>query len=248
MKEKKNPLIFTLIVWLIWLIVTLGGQKLQAGGEIELDAMASSSIIYSVIAAVIFLLIVVAYKKWWQTTGMAMGNIAPNLRLLAFPAIIILIMIMMGFTSGVATNVIVIILVNSLLVGVSEELMMRGILFHGISFTQSLMRTVVITAVLFGAMHAMNGFLTGNFSTAIMQAVMAIGFGVWIGALRVRLNSIFPVMLLHGLWDFSLFSMAQGESILVQTLPIVFSLALFIYGLWLLRGIKPTDMPIVAKA
>ncbi len=221
--------------------MTLGGQKLQAGGTISLDDMATSSIIYSVIAAIVFLLIVVAYKKWWQEVGLSSAFNSSNWRLLLLPVIVILIMLTMAFTSGVATNVLLVVLVNSLFVGISEELMIRGVLFHGISFSQSIVRTVIITAVLFGAMHALNGFLTGEFGPAIFQAVMAAGFGVWVGALRVRLNSVIPVMILHGLWDFSLFSMSSGGVGIGQLLVFVFAAILFIYGLWLLRGIKPQE-------
>lgn len=241
MKEKQNPLVFTLIVWLIWLLITLGGQKLQAGGTISLDDLATSSIIYSVIAAIIFLLIVIAYKKWWQEVGLNSSFNSHNWRLLLLPVIVILIMLTMAFTSGVATNVLLIVLINSLFVGISEELMMRGVLFHGVSFSQSIVRTVIITAVLFGAMHALNGFLTGEFGPAMIQAVMAAGFGVWVAALRVRLNSVIPVMILHGLWDFSVFSMGAGSVAIGQLLVFGFAVILFIYGLWLLRGIKPQE-------
>ena len=100
---------------------------------------------------------------------------------------------------------------------------------------------MIITAVLFGAMHALNGFLTGEFGPAMIQAVMAAGFGVWVAALRVRLNSVIPVMILHGLWDFSVFSMGAGTTVFGQLLTFGFAAILFIYGLWLLRGIKPQE-------
>jgi len=236
MEEKKNPLVFTLVVWVIWLVITLAGQRLQAG-ETELDQLASNSIVFSVIAAVVFLLIVVAYKKWWYAVGFTGINNSHNLRLLALPVIFILIMVVLAFSSGTAMNVMLIILVNSLFVGISEELMMRGVLFHGVNFSQNLVRTVIITAVLFGSMHALNGFLTGNFAGAIQQAVLATGFGLWIGALRARLWSIIPMMILHGLWDFSVFTMGVGGLAIGNILTLVFAVILFIYGIWLLRGV-----------
>ena len=62
-KGQKSPLLFTFVVWVIWLAITLGGQILRAGSGTSLDDLATESIIYSVIAAVVFLLITVAYKK-----------------------------------------------------------------------------------------------------------------------------------------------------------------------------------------
>ena len=238
MKEQKSPLVFTLIVWVIWLAITVGGQKLQAGSTTDLSSMVSSGIDYAVTAAAAFLLIVVWYKKWWHEVALKWVDDSRTLRLLWLPALLILIMIVIGVTSGATMNVLLIVLINTLIVGVSEELMMRGVLFHGFSFKRSAVATVIITALLFGAMHGLNGFLTGEFGAAAGQAVLAVGMGFWAGALRVRLNSIIPLMILHGLWDFSLFAMGQGEVKITQFLPMVFAVILFIYGLWLLRGIK----------
>ena len=247
MKKQKSPLLFTLVVWVIWLAITLGGQIWQAGSGTSLDALATESIIYSVIAAIIFLLIVVAYKKWWSEVGVKGPDDRRSLRLLWLPALLILILIVMGFTSGVASNVLLIILINTLFVGISEELMMRGVLLHGFSFGRSAVSAVLIVAVLFGAMHALNGFLTGEFGPALFQAVMSVGLGVWVGALRVRLNTVIPVMILHGLWDFGVFAVGAGGSVVAGMLPIAFAVIMFIYGIWLLRGIRLQESAVISE-
>jgi membrane protease YdiL (CAAX protease family) len=242
MKEKKSPLLFTLVVWVIWLVITLGGEILQAGGTTDLGDVATSSIIYSVIAAVVFLLIVVAYKKWWSEVGLKGPDKPRTLRLLWLPVLLILILAIAGFTSGVASDVILIVLINTMFVGISEELMMRGVLLHGFSFGRSAVSAVLIVAVLFGAMHALNGFLTGEFAPALFQALMATGFGVWIGALRIRLNTVIPLMILHWFWDFGVFASGAGQpSPLVALLPMLFAVIMFLYGIYLLRGYKAPE-------
>ena len=241
MKENRSPIVFTFIVWLIWLAIVIGGEIAQAGGPTGLDALVSTQIVISLVVAPLFLLAVVAYKKWWKEVGLKAPDNTRDLRLLSLPALALLVMLVMGITGGISSDILIFILINTLLVGISEELMMRGILFHGVSFGRSAVQTVWITAVLFGLMHALNGFLTGAFAPAIFQAVLATGFGVWIGALRIRLNTILPLMVLHWLWDFSVFSLSQGISVLAQYLPIAFALVLFLYGLWLLRGYQPAE-------
>jgi hypothetical protein len=100
----------------------------------------------------------------------------------------------------------------------------------------------VFTAVLFGSVHILNGFITGDFSGAIIQATGAALSGVWYAALRFRLGSVFPGMILHWLWDFLAF---LGGSMLLASLItprfggigfiLALQLPLALYGVWLLR-------------
>ena len=135
-------------------------------------------------------------------------------------------------SSTVGGKVLLIVLANSLLVGISEELMYRGILLYGARTRYSLWASIWIVSLLFGLVHSLNGFLTGAFGPAIIQAVMAFFSGVMFMGLRMRQNSLLPAMLIHGLWDFSVFSGGESSLALVGSIfPIIF----FIYGLWMLK-------------
>ena len=112
--------------------------------------------------------------------------------------------------------------------------MFRGVLFHGASTSFGVIRAVWITALLFGLVHALNGFITGNFAAALVQALLAGMFGVWIGALRVRINTIIPLIIIHWLWDCLLFLTGFLGGLVLMP----FALILFLYGLWLLRGYR----------
>ena len=99
----------------------------------------------------------------------------------------------------------------------------------------------------------MNGFLTGDFLAASAQALQATLFGVGIAALRLRLNSLWPVIVVHSLWDLCVFLMTasvatgaaesamQAPTVTTFLAPTLFQLPLFLYGLWLLRGLR--DQP-----
>jgi membrane protease YdiL (CAAX protease family) len=148
-------------------------------------------------------------------------------------------------------------LVNSLLVGVSEELMFRGIIFRGVLAQPqfNIWPAIWLTAIVFGAIHALNGFMTGDFIAALAQAITAAMSGFWLHAIRLRTKSLYPAMLIHGLWDFALFvfvtsiaalgtaAQSAAEPTLVQKLviPLLMPLPLVLYGLWLLRGIGKKD-------
>lgn len=247
MNEKRNPWLISLIVLVIWAVLVFGGELLQAGGTTGLEELVSNKIVIALVLAPAFLFAVVAYLKWWKPVGLQAPRPWRSLLLLWLPALYIIFYLVSAVSKGLpASNVVLIILINTLLVGVSEELMFRGILYHGAASRYSLWASVAITAVVFGGIHALNGFLTGDFAAAVAQALQAMLFGVWLLALRLRQGSIIPAMIIHWLWDFSLFVSAGGAaagpqaasavSPLLYLLPVLLELPLFLYGLWLLHG------------
>lgn len=63
-KSSRNAFLISLVVLVIWLIIVLGGEILQAGGTTGLDDLVTGQIVYALIAAPVFLLIVVAVLGW----------------------------------------------------------------------------------------------------------------------------------------------------------------------------------------
>lgn len=53
-------------------------------------------------------------------------------------------------------------------------------------------------------------FVTGNLAAGVQQAFAAAISGFLFTVLRVHIGSIYPVMLLHTLWDFSIFTMVSS--------------------------------------
>lgn len=85
-----------------------------------------------------------------------------------------------------SSKVLIILLINTLLVGISEELMCRGILLEGAKNRFSLWVSIWIVSILFELIHSLNGFLTGNFGAAAFQAVSAIFPGLMFIGLRLH--------------------------------------------------------------
>jgi membrane protease YdiL (CAAX protease family) len=136
------------------------------------------------------------------------------------------------------------ILINTLLVGSSEELMFRGVLFFGAFSKYGWWRAVWITSLTFGLIYILSGLLTGSIGATLLRALLAILFGMWMAALRLRLNTIIPLIILHWLWDLGVISLNAQEgvtTILGSGLPILFAFILFLYGLWLLEGYQESE-------
>jgi hypothetical protein len=247
MNDKRNPWILSLAVFVVWVLIVFGGELLQAGGTTALDDLVASHIVVALVVAPAFLFAVVAYLKWWKPVGLQAPRPARSLLLLWLPVLYITAFLTLGAVRGLpSSNVIVIVLINALLVGISEELMFRGFLWHGASSRYSFWASVALTAAVFGGIHALNGIITGDFGGAVVQAIQAMLFGVWMLALRLRQSSIIPAMIIHGLWDFAVFTTAQAGAagaqpggpvpVLAYLFPVIVEFPLFLWGLWLLRG------------
>jgi uncharacterized protein len=235
MNISRKPWPTSLIIFTIWLIVVVGGGLLQVKGQpTQLNELVKNQIMFNVLVAMVFLTGAITLLKWWSKVGWKGPDNLRDLRLLLPPALVLIFLLLtVIFTGMPPTRVLMLVIVNTLMVGISEELMFRGILFHGAS-SFGIWRAVWITAIIFGSVHTLNGLITGDFKASTVQAFFAGTFGIWAAALRVRLDTIVPVIIIHWLWDCLAFlTNPFGD---LALLP--FALVLFIYGLWLLRNYR----------
>jgi len=248
MSENRRFLISSLLVFVLWVTIIFGVTLLQTGGKVNLDSLVSNQVVYALVLAPSLLFVFVFYYRNKYKFGFTYPVSGKSLLLLLFPVILPFLFLFYALMGDIPPiHTIGFILLNTVLVGISEELMFRGILYESFIKQFSLNRTILFTALLFGAVHSLNGFLTGNFTNAFAQSIQAMMFGFWILVLRIRIGSIFPVMIVHALWDFSIILLAQGSkplensnpsNIEVFAFPIILELPLFLYGLWLLKRLR----------
>jgi uncharacterized protein len=238
MNVLRKPWYASLVILALWHFVLIGGAFLQfKGHHVSLDQMVKNHIILGVLVATIFLPGTITYLKWWPQVGWKGPDNLPGLRLLLPQAMLLLFMLVFVLFTGLPpTRVLIIVIINTLMVGISEELMCRGILFYGASSSFGIWRAVWITAIIFGAGHILNGLITGDFIASAVQAFFACMFGFWMAALRVRLDTIIPGIVIHWVWDCLAF-MTNSQGGLVM---LFFEFAFFFYGLWLLRNYLPS--------
>jgi hypothetical protein len=121
------------------------------------------------------------------------------------------------------------------------------VLLQALRATLPIWPAIWITSLLFGAVHALNVFVTGELAPALLQALTAMMSGLLFIAIRLRTGSLVPAIVVHGLWDFGLFATLAASSPTAQPgeasaamnplAPTLLVLPNFLYGLWLLRGI-----------
>jgi len=90
------------------------------------------------------------------------------------------------------------------LVGFSEELMFRGVLLRGLGRGGGLFRAMALSAAGFSLLHAVN--VLGGAPPAGVAVQLAVTFlvGLCWAPLAVRLGALWPLMVIHWLWDFTL--------------------------------------------
>ena len=135
------------------------------------------------------------------------------------------------------------------LVGFNEEIMARGLVLT--AFRSRLPEGWVwfLSSLLFGLMHLVNAALGAPLAGSLTQAALAFASGTSFYIVRRVTGSLIWAMLLHGLWDVSVFSVghaALGTPFASFLAPVIAILALVVVY-WVIKGTdeKPTaDLPV----
>ncbi|MCZ8314561.1 CPBP family intramembrane glutamic endopeptidase [Phreatobacter sp.] len=243
--SRRLPLAFA--VFALWIIVTVYGARLIYGTGVSLLDLVRHGVALNILAAAGLTVLACLVFGW---RDMAAGPPRPgSLRLLWFPLLYLALLFGLGIVSGlppVAT--LAFLAVNTVLVGLSEELMFRGILFRSLLTRMPIWPAIVATSVLFGSVHILNGFGTGDWGSAAVQALAAGLSGLTLMAILLRTGSILVAMAYHAAWDLATFTVAASQAttagqgatfsaIAAAVVPVLFVLPNALYGLYLMRHI-----------
>ncbi|MGI9059464.1 MAG: CPBP family intramembrane glutamic endopeptidase [Ktedonobacteraceae bacterium] len=182
--------------------------------------------------------ILITFLGWWRIIGCNQPAEWRNLKLLLLPALLVLAPLVGGF-KAVDVGTVVFLLVGYLLTGFYEEILFRGVLLRMLR-PKGMWAAVLISSLLFGLIHSGNLFLrfSGNPVVVILQMIGAFTFGIGMAALRLRTNTIWPLMLLHAAGDLFL---ALGHLPVLLIDPIRDTI-LLVYGIYLLRSSRREEL------
>jgi hypothetical protein len=144
------------------------------------------------------------------------------------------------------------LLALGVLVGFSEELMSRGLLLTSLRSSVREGWVWFISSALFGLMHMLNVLTGGVFQDTIGQAGLAFASGTAFYIMRRVTGSLIWAMVLHGLWDVSVFSVGFAPKELSFAPLLVFLVAALSLAsvYWVIKGAneKPGLLPTAAAA
>lgn len=141
-------------------------------------------------------------KIFGNLHGASLGWMAPiYVMLIAAWVSIIISMQSISIDNGQWTAFLVTGLVT-LFVGISEELMFRGIILQSLLKTQTTQRAVMISALAFASLHSINIIAHHSWIVMLGQLATTFVFGLFAAAVTIRLNNLLPMIIFHWLWDF----------------------------------------------
>lgn len=242
MKRLHITLPLALGALAVWLGLTMGvGRLLSGGGQQSLADSVGGGIGPAWVLAALFAVLVALASAGRRDAGLRAPSPWKSLWLVWPPLLYSLLMLLVAWAGGWPSGkVLLIVACNTALVAVSEELMFRSVLLQSLLARHAVWPAVLISSALFGVVHTVNGLATGDFSSALWQSVAAFLQGVGYAAIRLRTRSVWPMVVVHALWDFALVTSmlttaSTGEGSVLPFAALLAVLPLCLYGVYLLR-------------
>lgn len=246
-----------LVTLAAWLGATVAvGAYLRPSGAAdiaEIVGLLSTGIAWNVVAA-IAVLGLATRAFGWRDLGFALPDGRSVAKVVWFPILTLLPFYAIAFAVGLPpTQAILFLSVNTALVALSEEWMFRGILFRALRSRLRLWPAMVLTSILFGAVHVLNALTFGDIRLAAAQAVAAMMTGLLLVALMLRTGSIWTAVAYHQFWNLGILFVAyetakypQPEGPLPTVtyfMPLLVVLPNLLFSLVLLRRLSNQPLP-----
>jgi membrane protease YdiL (CAAX protease family) len=194
----------------------------------------SQSLVLVLVSAAV-LVGVLAALKWWRLAGFSHPREWRQLRLYWLP-VVLLGVPFVGGVRPLTADALGVLVVAYAATAVFEEGLWRGVML-GLLRPTGLWRAVLVSSLLFGLGHLGNSALRGPSAIIAAQAFGAAVQGVGFAALRLRTNTIWPLIVLHAVHDLFL----QMGVLPIPLVEVPIDTALLIYGIVVLRHEVPTE-------
>jgi uncharacterized protein len=169
--------------------------------------------ISEVVLALCWVILPLYMLGWWRTPGFQTVLTWP-LRIRGYRVLFLGLFLVLGlfpvlllaFSSTIHRTplpLVVTVAVYCLFVGIAEEGLFRGLILNML-LPKGIWRAVFFSSLLFGSAHILNVFAGFPLTAEVIQVFSALGFGMFLAAVRLRTNSLRPGIIMHALWDFPL--------------------------------------------
>jgi CAAX protease family protein len=171
--------------------------------------------------ASLILTIIALWSGWWKDVWRDKYKIKDHVWMHIFLILVVLGIIGNFFNGNISPNTsfIVYALIATAIVGYSEELLTRGLLVRGArgsGFTE--VKVFLIVMLVFGFLHGLNIINGQSLLRTIQQIIFAsLTGGVYYAIFR-KSGLLAVPMILHALWDFSIFT--HGSTNIISMKPI----------------------------
>lgn len=230
-------------VWVAYFIVILSVSLLSGVPFPEVGTSADSTwrgAVMDLAAGAALLIIITSVLGWWRPALFEQHRSTRKWPIFV-PVIMFVAAILNLFStdwSQFDTSFLLSLIALGVLVGFCEELMARGLVLTAFRSRLSEGWVWFLTSALFGLMHLGNALLGAPLAGSLAQAALAFASGTAFYILRRVTGSLIWAMLLHGLWDVSVFAVGHAPSatpIGAFLTPVIGILALAVVY-WVIKG------------
>ncbi|MCI2957197.1 CPBP family intramembrane metalloprotease [Agromyces atrinae] len=204
-----------LAVYAAYVIVVLGVTALSGVAYTDIGTSAEATwrgAVMDLAAGAVLLIIVTTLLGWWRP-ALSERQRSRHTWPIFVPILMFGVAVLNIFSTDWAkfdASFLLSLLALGVLVGFCEELMARGVVLTAFRSRLSEGWVWFLTSALFGLMHVGNALIGAPLLSSLSQAVLAFATGTTLYILRRVTGSLVWAMLLHGLWDVSVFAVGQN--------------------------------------
>jgi hypothetical protein len=238
---RSRPLLTAILLAVLDHAIALGTAAVLAAALPKLPGYSVTGFSRAFLVAIFvtaYVLIVLALPRWWGLAGFATPRSEwRDLRLYLLPLVLVFVPFVAGIKMPTGTALVILAL-GYLMTGVAEEGMYRGVIL-GLLRPLGVWPAVLISSLLFGLAHADNLVVRGFSAIVLLQMFGSAVQGIGYAALRLRTNTIWPLILIHAAHDLAL----QMGFLPVPLVEAVVDTIFLVYGIVLLRRSRREDLP-----
>lgn len=230
---RTHPVITAVGLVALVAVITVAGSAILANRFPSIPGYSTTEVSQSlvlVIVLAVLLLALIGTLRWWRLAAFTPPSQWRDLGLYWLPVLLLLAPLAAGVrlpTTGVGVGI---LLVGYLATAVLEEGMYRGVIL-GLLWRVGMWPAVLLSSLLFGIGHLSNSALRGVSALILLQAFGAAVQGVGFAALRLRTNTIWPLIVIHAAHDITL----QLGQLPIAAIEAPIDTIICVYGLFLLR-------------
>jgi len=238
---RARPVVSVLVLQIILAALTVGGALLLGVLVPSLPGYSTTEVSQSLVLVLVLAalaLVLVAVLRWWRPVGYTPASQWRDLRLYWLPVLLLAAPLVAGVRLPEAGGTVAMLLVAYSATAVFEETIWRGVMLHVLR-PLGVWPAVLGSSVLFGLGHLSNSALRGFSALILLQAFGAAVQGIGLAALRLRTNTIWPLIAIHALHDIGL----QLGYLPIAAIEAPVATIIAVYGIYLLRGGRAEPAP-----
>jgi len=241
----QRPFVFAVLLILSALVVEIlaGSLAFMLFRVEQTDSAFAPSVL---LITTLYLVFILWSFNWLKASGVAtLGSWkgwAAALILLAYYLFALMYAFFGEFNFIVPTDALSGLKIPTLFINVVfEEVLFRGLILYALvsvwgATRKGVLKAVIMTAILFGLVHAVNAVM-GDPGEVPGQIAVALFEGVWWAAVVLRWGSVWPVVFIHGVTNWVLQTKALSYvdyrgSASSYTLAVLLGLPLVALGVW----------------